>query len=105
MERGMLTPREAEIIHQLLAEKGITVYEVTHTVLEGNELPGSTYPHEIEELSGAVVTVDALYNFWLDWKDGQYRFFGWHQGHPEELRRIRANSEAQKRLRQRLSSS
>lgn len=101
----MLTPREAKILHQLLAGKGITVYEVAHTILEGNELPGSTYPHEIDELSGAVVTVDAVYDFWLDWKDGQYRFFAWHKGHPEALRKLRIYSEAQKRLRQRLSSS
>jgi hypothetical protein len=105
MIRGMLTPRETEIIHQLIEEKGITVYEVAHTVLEGNELPGNTFPHEIDELSGAVVTVDAVYHFWLKWKDDQYFFWAWDEGHPEELRRISAYAEAQKRLRQRPCSS
>ena len=105
MIRGMLTPKEAEIIHQLLVEKSITVYEVVHTVLEGNELPGCTFPHEIDELSGTIATIDTVYDFWLDWKDDQYRFYGWHETHPIGMWSIRACREAQKRLRQRLSSS
>lgn len=105
MLQGRLTPREAEIIHQLLAEKGITVYEVLNPIMEGNDLPGSTFPREIEELSGVVVTVDAVYHFWLDWEDDQYTFYAWHEAHPEELRVIRSYVEAQQRLRQSLSSS
>ena len=105
MIRGMLTPKEAEIIHQLLLEKGITVYEVLNPLMEGSDLPGSTFPREIEKLSGVVVTIDTVYHFWLDWKDDQYIFWGWHEAHPDEIRSIRAYREAQKRLRQRLSSS
>jgi hypothetical protein len=105
MLRGKLTSREAEIVHQLLSEKGITVYEVLDLIFEGDDLPGSTFPREIEELSGVVVTADAVYHFWLNWKDEQYMFSAWHEAHPEVIRVMRAYREAQERLRKRLSSS
>ena len=66
MLKGILTAREKEIIHQLLAEGGITKYEIIGAAEEGKPLSGSTFPSEIELLSGTVVTPGAAYSFWLD---------------------------------------
>ncbi len=39
---------------------------------EGKQLPGSTFPWEIESMSGYVVTPTNVYRFWLDWFEGHY---------------------------------
>jgi hypothetical protein len=105
MIRGKLTPKEEEILHQLLMEKGITTYEILRAISEGHDLPGCTFPHEIETMSGAIVTADAVYSFWLDWKDDQYFFWGWHQYSPETVQKTRSFVKAQKLVRQRYSTS
>jgi hypothetical protein len=79
MDGGELTTREAEIIHQLLAERGITEYEILFVIPEGQDLPGCTYDNEIELLSGVVVTPTNAYDFWLDWIDGRYTFSVWRE--------------------------
>ena len=84
MLRGQFTLREEEIIRQLLAEKGITRYAIVDPVNEGKSLPGSTFPCEIETVSGYIVTTSALYLFWLDWFDGHYTL-GEHRGFWEEV--------------------
>jgi hypothetical protein len=103
---GGMTPREAEIIHQLLAERGITEYEIIGATPEGKDLPGSSYDGEIETLSGTVVTATTAYDFWFDWFEGNYTL-GEHRGywqevHPDETGPDRDKIlEAQQRLRQR----
>lgn len=72
MRSGKLTPKEEEIIRQLLAERGITVYKVSDTESEGKTLPGSSYPGEIESISGYIVTATTVYLFWLDWEYEHY---------------------------------
>jgi hypothetical protein len=74
-----LTTREAEIIRQLLAERGITEYDFIGVVPEGKELPGSTDEEEIESVSGTVVTPVAAYDFWLDWDGRGYTFGVWDE--------------------------
>jgi hypothetical protein len=76
MQGGELTAREAEIIRQLLAEHGITEYEIIGATPEGKDLLGSTYDGEIELLSGTAVTATTVYSFWLDWEEGGYTL--WH---------------------------
>lgn len=105
MNAGNLTRREAEIIHQLLKEKGITMYEIEHVVPEGKALPGSIVPDEVEELSGSIVTLDAAYQFWLDWERDHYIFSSWHEGSPELVRKVQSFAEARRRLQRRVSSS
>ncbi|GHO61041.1 hypothetical protein KSB_95160 [Ktedonobacter robiniae] len=59
------------LIHNLLAEKDITQYELTDMVDEGRMLP----PYQdarIEDCSGTIVTPVKIYHFWLDWVNGQY---------------------------------
>jgi len=103
---GEMTDREVEIINQLLVERGITEYEIMGAVNEGKSLPGSTYPCEIEEISGWIVTTTKVYLFWLDWFEGRYTL-GEHRGFWEEvpLDEIGADKElimeAQQRLKQR----
>jgi hypothetical protein len=58
MNEGELTTREVQLMRRLLAE--------------GKTLPGSTYPGEIESMSGYIVTTNASYLFWLDWDQGSY---------------------------------
>lgn len=69
MEKGILTPKEEEVLRTLLAQKGITRYELDELMNEGASLPGSSYPLEIESMSGTVITPTAIYDFWLDWVD------------------------------------
>ena len=72
MNEGKLTTREAELIRRLLTEHGITQYAIVDTEAEGKTLPGSTYPGEIESMSGYIVTTNTTYLFWLDWDQGSY---------------------------------
>ena len=105
MQKGRLTSREVEVIRQLLAERGITEYEIVGAVNEGKSLPGSTYPCEIETISGTVVTETKAYLFWLDWFNGNYTL-GEHRDFWEEISLDEAGAdkeaimEAQQRLRQ-----
>lgn len=106
MRYGKLTPREAEIIHRLLAERSITRYEIVQPVAEGTPLPGSHDDFEIELLSGTIVTATKVYGFWLDWNPIAEEYtLGEHNGywqevdldkvlHPQDI------LEAQQRLRQ-----
>lgn len=108
MQHG-LTAREAEIIRQLLAEHGITTYEIIGATSEGRDLPGSTYDGEIESLSGTVVTTTKAYDFWLDWFDGRYTLGKqreyWREVNLEETQDRNEILEAQKRLREKGAST
>jgi hypothetical protein len=53
------------------------------TVGEGKQLPGSTYPSEIESISGSVITPTTIYDFWFDWFDDHYTL-GEEKGYWEE---------------------
>ncbi len=97
---GELTLREAEIIHQLLAERGITEYEVIGATPEGKDLPGSTYDGEIELLSGTVVTATTAYSFWLDWEEGGYTLWHWREIDLNQTLDKDEIVQAQQRLRQ-----
>ena len=72
MKKGMLTQREEELMQALLAQRGITTYQLFDVTQEGKQLPGSTFPWEIESKSGYVVTPTNVYHFWLDWFEGHY---------------------------------
>jgi|SRR5579883_244389 hypothetical protein len=72
MEKGIPTPKEKKVLRALLAQKGITRYELYELTNEGTSLPGSRYPLEIESMSGTVVTPSEVYDFWFDWIDGHY---------------------------------
>jgi hypothetical protein len=105
MQGGELTPQEAEITRRLLAQYGITEYEIIGATNEGKSLPGSTYPCETETLSGTVVTATTAYDFWLDWFEGNYTL-GEHRGYWQEVNLDETLDkeeilEAQQRLRQR----
>ncbi|MHB8598466.1 MAG: hypothetical protein ACYDER_16815 [Ktedonobacteraceae bacterium] len=102
---GKLTPREAEIIHQLLFERGISKYEIVDVVNEGKDLPGCTYDNEIELLSATVVIATNIYTFWLDWRENTYTFWHWRELaldkiRPGALAYKNAILAAQRRLRQ-----
>jgi hypothetical protein len=84
MRAGNLSSREEEIIRQLLSGHGIVEYELAEMVNEGQTLPGSSYPGEIEAISGYVVTATSVYMFWLDWYQGHYTL-GEHRGFWEEV--------------------
>src|SRR5579872_1709393 len=106
MHGGKLTIREAEIIRQLLADRGIHDYEFVQTVNEGKDLPGSTSMGEIELLSAIIATADTAYSFWLDWTEGQYILKHWHEFdlntiRPDALRFKDKVLVAQKRVRER----
>ena len=79
MQGGELTAREAEIIRQLLAKRGITDYAIIGATPEGKDLPGSTYDGEIDLLSGTVVTATMAYSFGLDWAEGDYTLWHWRE--------------------------
>ena len=72
MHKGNLTPKEEDIMRQLLNQHGISRYELVGAVGEGKSLPGSSYPCEIESLSGTVVTPTTAYTFWLDWENNNF---------------------------------
>src|SRR5260370_34865444 len=72
MEKGMLTKREEEVLRTLLVQRGITTYQLFEVTQEGKQLPGSTFPLEIESMSGYVIMPTNVYVFWLDWVDGHY---------------------------------
>jgi hypothetical protein len=100
MVGGELTPREAKIIHQLLAQRAITEYEIIGATPEGKDLPGGTYDGEIELLSGTVVTATTAYSFWLDWEEGSYTFWHWREIDLDRSLDKNEIVEAQQRLRQ-----
>ena len=106
MKGGALTAREAEIIDQLLAERGITTYEIVQPTGEGKELPWSTFAWEIESLSGTIVTETTVYGFWLDWINGTYTLGEpkgyWFEVPVEEMLDPDDVLEAQHRLREKL---
>ena len=93
MLKGVLTEREKEVLHTLLSQRGITRYQLLHVCAEGTNLPGDTYPLEIESMSGEVITPTAVYRFWLDWVDGHYTLGEedgiWKELSSEELGRDR----------------
>jgi hypothetical protein len=66
-----LEPKEAEVIRQLTACHNIHVYEV-EAISEGKQLPGGTFPGELQSMSGYIITPTTVYNFWFDWVDGHY---------------------------------
>lgn len=72
MDKGMLTKREEEVLQTLLVQRGITKYRLFEVTQEGKHLPGSTFPWEIESMSGYVIAPTNVYYFWLDWVDGHY---------------------------------
>ena len=75
----LLTPREAEIVQHLLAQKGITEYRVFDGVCEGSDLPGSTYLCEISWFSATVETEDGQYSFLLEYYNGNYILSRWRE--------------------------
>jgi hypothetical protein len=85
-----VTTERQQLIHDLLAEKGITQYELTSEVSEGNMLPPYQNFSTIENCSGTVVTPTAVYGFWLGWANGRHtlgeeRGF-WHEYTLEHIR-------------------
>lgn len=88
MYKGNLTPKEEDIMRQLLNQHGINRYELVGAVGEGKSLPGSGYPCEIESLSGIVVTPTTAYTFWLDWENNNFTLGEedetWSELSPEE---------------------
>ncbi len=105
MRGGDLTLQEAAIIHQLLAERGITKYEIVQPINEGRPLPGSPDDYEIESLSGTIVTPTNVYGFWLDWDPinkkytlGEHKDY-WQEVYPDEILHPE-DVEAQRRLQQ-----
>lgn len=72
MRGFVLTNTEQEIIKALLAEIGITDYEVVPYAREGGDLPGSSYPSEITSFSGFIVTAEKIYELWFDWYEEHY---------------------------------
>ena len=100
MQGGELTDREAEIIRQLLAKRGISNYEIIGPTSEGKDLPGSTYDGEIELLSGIVVTATTAYSFWLDWAEEDYTFWHWREIDLKQALDKDEIVEAQQELRQ-----
>lgn len=106
MRGGQLTPREKGIIRDLLAERGITIYEIVDAVNEGRELPGCTYFYEIELLLGQIVTPTGIYGFLLDWVDGKYTLGdetgNWRELRPEDVgEQWQQLSQIQQQLRER----
>ncbi len=85
MYRGWLTPRETEIIHHLLLQRGITEYSIVEANEEGLDLPGCAYNWEVQPLCVTAEAPDARYNFWVGWKDDQYILKYWRE---ETVRQI-----------------
>ena len=89
MHKGNLTHKEEDILRQLLNQHGISRYEIVGAVGEGKSLPGSSYPGEIESLSGTVVTPTTAYSFWLDWENNNFTLGEeddtWSELSPEEI--------------------
>jgi hypothetical protein len=88
-----------QLIRDLLAEKGITQYELIDEVSEGRRLPPYQGFAKVEDCSGTVVTPTSVYGFWLSWANGRYTLGEeqsywlngeehsfWHEYTPEEIR-------------------
>lgn len=105
MRNGELTASEQRLLQRLLADKGITRYEIVGAVGEGEAMPGSTVPGELESLSGFVVTPSTAFSFWLSWDAtrGTYTL-GSEGGAWDELSTAQRNREeiveARRRLQQ-----
>lgn len=108
---SLVSTGRRQLIRDLLAEKGITQYELANEVDEGRMLPPYQNLGEIDVCSGTVVTPTAVYGFWLDWVDGRhtlgdgrtYHHNGeehsfWHEYAPEDVRMWHDVEEAQRRL-------
>ncbi len=104
MHNGELTMHEANIIRQLLAKHNITYYEIVGAVEEGQALPGSAGPRDLEALSGYVVTSTTAYSFWLDWENGTYTLGEqdgtWRELTPNDMQKNDEIIEGQQRLKQ-----
>ena len=101
--------REAQaIIRELLARHRISVYEI-EAIPEGKELPGSSYPDELESMSGYITTPTSVYEFWFDWQDDHYTLGeedgSWQEVHDETEREAKITREIQRRLREKLVNS
>ncbi len=82
---GLLTPRETEIIHHLLLQRGISDYVIVEANPEGRDLVGCAYDSEVELLCATIETPLARYSFWLDWEAGQYVLKYWHAETPDQV--------------------
>ncbi|GHO84382.1 hypothetical protein [Dictyobacter formicarum] len=69
---ALVSTGRQQLICDLLAEKGITQYELIDEVSEGRDLPPYQNFTEIENCSGMVVTLTAVYGFWLGWANGRH---------------------------------
>jgi hypothetical protein len=83
MKYGETTPKENEIIHELLAQQGITTYKIIVDAPEGS-LPEGPFPNDVFAMSGYIVTKTNIYYFWLGWYDGHYTL-GQEKGLWEEV--------------------
>jgi hypothetical protein len=104
MEKGRPTEKEKEVLRILLAQHGITNYQLFDLMNEGRNLPGSSYPLEIESMSGMVITSTEVYDFWLDWVDEHYTLGEeddiWKLRQVEELRDRETIKQVQQQLRE-----
>ncbi len=104
MNNGELTPHEAGVIRQLLARHNITYYEIVGAVEEGQALPGSVTPRDLESLSGYVVTSTTAYSFWLNWENGTYTLGEqdgtWNELTPNDIQNNDEILEGQQHLKQ-----
>jgi hypothetical protein len=101
-----ISPKASAIIHQLLANHGISAYEID-AIHEGDELPGSTYPGELKSMSGYIITPSTVYEFWFDWEDGHYTLGeedgSWQEVKDETEREAKITREIQRRLREKIA--
>ena len=66
-----ITQKEREVLHDLLAQQGITSYEIILDAPEGS-LPEGPFPEEVHAMSGLIVTTSKIFSFWLGWYDEHY---------------------------------
>ncbi len=78
-----LTQKEREIIRDLLAQQGITSYEIILDAPEGN-LPEGPFPKEVHAMSGFIVTASKIFSFWLGWY-GEHYTLGHERGFWREI--------------------
>src|SRR5260370_9515450 len=78
-----LTKKGREIIRDLVAQKGITSYEIILDAPEGN-LPEGPFPKEVHAMSGFIVTASKIFSFWLGWY-GEHYTLGHERGFWREI--------------------